>query len=122
MENELHTIDQAFAKEAADLIIETRKRGDSIGAAVEVVAFSVPALVGQPLYDSLKVRLMGSLGGLNAVRSVEIGAGAQVIERTGSENNDPIRSSGYQGNNHGCLLYTSPSPRDQRGSRMPSSA
>ena len=24
--------------------------------------------------------------------------------------------------NHSCLLYTSPSPRDQRGSRMPSSA
>ena len=24
--------------------------------------------------------------------------------------------------NHDCLLYTSPSPRDQRGSRMPSSA
>ena len=23
---------------------------------------------------------------------------------------------------HVCLLYTSPSPRDQRGSRMPSSA
>ena len=25
-------------------------------------------------------------------------------------------------NLEGCLLYTSPSPRDQRGSRMPSSA
>ena len=25
-------------------------------------------------------------------------------------------------NMHTCLLYTSPSPRDQRGSRMPSSA
>ena len=25
-------------------------------------------------------------------------------------------------NQHTCLLYTSPSPRDQRGSRMPSSA
>ena len=25
-------------------------------------------------------------------------------------------------NNYICLLYTSPSPRDQRGSRMPSSA
>ena len=25
-------------------------------------------------------------------------------------------------NDQGCLLYTSPSPRDQRGSRMPSSA
>ena len=26
------------------------------------------------------------------------------------------------GTTRGCLLYTSPSPRDQRGSRMPSSA
>ena len=26
------------------------------------------------------------------------------------------------GHDIGCLLYTSPSPRDQRGSRMPSSA
>ena len=26
------------------------------------------------------------------------------------------------GSNYPCLLYTSPSPRDQRGSRMPSSA
>ena len=26
------------------------------------------------------------------------------------------------GKANGCLLYTSPSPRDQRGSRMPSSA
>ena len=26
------------------------------------------------------------------------------------------------GANNACLLYTSPSPRDQRGSRMPSSA
>ena len=27
-----------------------------------------------------------------------------------------------EGASKGCLLYTSPSPRDQRGSRMPSSA
>ena len=28
----------------------------------------------------------------------------------------------FAAGNHTCLLYTSPSPRDQRGSRMPSSA
>ena len=28
----------------------------------------------------------------------------------------------YNGDDYACLLYTSPSPRDQRGSRMPSSA
>ena len=29
---------------------------------------------------------------------------------------------GYKAEDMVCLLYTSPSPRDQRGSRMPSSA
>ena len=28
----------------------------------------------------------------------------------------------YYGNGNGCLLYTSPSPRDRQKSRMPSSA
>ena len=32
------------------------------------------------------------------------------------------RSRGNRSSNNSCLLYTSPSPRDQRGSRMPSSA
>ena len=32
------------------------------------------------------------------------------------------RSAGGTITYKGCLLYTSPSPRDQRGSRMPSSA
>ena len=31
-------------------------------------------------------------------------------------------ATGWQTNYDVCLLYTSPSPRDQRGSRMPSSA
>ena len=35
---------------------------------------------------------------------------------------DPTESIGYIEGNHICLLYTSPSPRDKRQSRMPSSA
>jgi chorismate synthase len=101
---EIPSLDSKFADQAADLIIETRKRGDSIGASMEVVAFGPPALVGDPLYHSLKVRLMGALGGLNAVQSCEVGAGSAVVERTGSQNNDPIRHEGYQANSHGGLL------------------
>lgn len=101
---EIPSIDAAFADEAGELIKQTRKRGDSLGAAVEVVAVNVPPLLGQPLYQSLKVRLMGALGGLNAVQSCEIGAGVEVIQRVGSENNDSIRNSGYQSNHHGGLL------------------
>ena len=33
-----------------------------------------------------------------------------------------ILFSNFTGNPFGCLLYTSPSPRDMTGSRMPSSA
>ena len=34
----------------------------------------------------------------------------------------PLKGSLRHEDSMGCLLYTSPSPRDQRGSRMPSSA
>ncbi len=101
---EIHSLDAEFAEEAGDLIKQTRIAGDSLGAAVEVVAVNVPALVGEPLYQSLKLRLMGTLGGLNAAQSCEIGAGWDVVSRRGSENNDPIRGTGYQANSHGGLI------------------
>ncbi len=103
-DSEIYTLDPAFADQAAELIKKTRQEGDSLGAAVEVVAVNVPPLLGDPLYQSLKVKIMGSLGGLNAVQSCEIGAGSEVIARRGSENNDPIRSTGYTANSHGGLI------------------
>jgi len=102
--SEIHTLDVAFAKEAANLIKNTRKEGDSLGASVEVVAVNPPSLVGEPLYQSLKLRLMGSLGGLHAVQSCEVGSGWNVVSRRGSKNNDPIRNIGYCSNHHGGLL------------------
>lgn len=102
--SEIHTLDADFAHEAGELIKKTRIDGDSLGAAVEVVAVNVPALVGDPLYQSLKLRMMGILGGLNAVQSVEMGDGKDIVERFGSQNNDPIRQTGYQKNSHGGLL------------------
>lgn len=101
---EIRSLDQEFAQEAGELIKRTRIAGDSLGAAVEVVAVNPPSLVGEPLYESLKVRLMGTLGGLNAVQSCEVGDGSRVVARTGSENNDPIRRDGYQSNSHGGLI------------------
>lgn len=101
---ELYTLDAGFAHEAGQLIKRTRIDGDSIGAAVEVVAINVPPLLGDPLYQSLKLRLMGALGGLHAVQGVEIGDGFGVVDRRGSANNDPIRSRGYLANSHGGLI------------------
>ena len=41
---------------------------------------------------------------------------------TGQSSLNQLREVVAQVNAKACLLYTSPSPRDQRGSRMPSSA
>ena len=101
---EIHSLDAKFAQEAAELIKQTRIDGDSLGALVEVTAVNAPPLAGEPLYNSLKMRLMGSLGGLHAAQSCEIGDGLSVVARRGSENNDPIRRQGYQANSHGGLI------------------
>ena len=58
--------------------------------------------------------------------SVDATAGELVVQHFGNGINeqglatDP--DTGEVLSCRGCLLYTSPSPRDQRGSRMPSSA
>ncbi|MGY8824708.1 MAG: chorismate synthase [Candidatus Latescibacterota bacterium] len=101
---EIYSLDADFAAEAAALITRTRKAKDSLGSAVEIVAVNVPSLLGDPLYQSLKMRLMGSLGGLHAVQACEVGAGSDVAERLGSDNNDSIRRDGYTSNSHGGLI------------------
>lgn len=120
---EIYTLDAKFASDAAQMIMDTRKQGDSLGGVVEVVAVNSPALVGEPLYNSLKLRLMGALGGLHAVRAVEIGSGQDVVTRLGSANNDPIRSDGYQTNHHGGMLggITTGSPLVARVAFKPTS-
>ena len=55
-----------------------------------------------------------------------MGHGARVLIERLRMRQDNIKSLGQHFLNNeevlDCLLYTSPSPRDQRGSRMPSSA
>ena len=61
---------------------------------------------------------------LISVRAVTPGASDQTIAKllTNRENIPAYRSYLSGALPDICLLYTSPSPRDQRGSRMPSSA
>ena len=53
--------------------------------------------------------------------AVEAGVSAYVVDGLKKERVKPILDMAVS-RFRACLLYTSPSPRDQRGSRMPSSA
>ena len=67
--------------------------------------------------------LGGTLSALDGVRPEDLNI-ASLIRRAGEENVAEVilaMNATVDGQTT-CLLYTSPSPRDQRGSRMPSSA
>jgi len=86
-----------------------RKEGSSIGAVVEVVAEGVPAGLGAPVYGKLDAELASAMMGINAAKSVEIGAGLLAAELRGEENADEMRmnpdgSVRFLSNNAGGIL------------------
>ena len=93
------------AVEAFDeLIRQLKKEGDSIGAKINLVVENVPAGLGEPVFDRLDAELAYALMSINAVKSVEIGDGAAVVEQKGSEHRDEITTDGFCSNHAGGIL------------------
>lgn len=72
------------------LIEETRKRGSSVGAKIEIRAKGFPAGLGEPVYDRLDADLAKALMSINAVKGVEIGDGFAAAESFGEKNADEM--------------------------------
>ncbi len=81
-----------------------RKEGNSIGAAVTLVASGVPAGLGEPVFDRLDADIAYAMMGINAVKGVEIGAGFGSIEQKGTEHRDALTPAGFLSNNAGGVL------------------
>ena len=80
------------------------KRGDSIGARINVVASGVMPGLGEPVFDRLDADIAHAMMGINAVKGVEVGAGFAVVEQQGSEHRDLLTPAGFIGNNAGGVL------------------
>ncbi|MDO8863902.1 chorismate synthase [Haliea sp. E1-2-M8] len=80
------------------------KRGDSIGARINVVASGVMPGLGEPVFDRLDADIAHAMMGINAVKGVEVGAGFAVVEQQGSEHRDLLTPAGFTGNNAGGVL------------------
>ena len=83
---------------------ELNKRGDSIGARINVVASGVMPGLGEPVFDRLDADIAHAMMGINAVKGVEIGAGFTCVEQHGSEHRDLLTPAGFVGNNAGGVL------------------
>lgn len=96
--------DPAQVAAIAELIDALRRQGDSIGARVSVVAESVPAGLGEPVFDKLDADLAHALMSINAVKGVEIGSGFEVVTQRGTEHRDEMDASGFLSNQAGGIL------------------
>jgi chorismate synthase len=93
-ENPFWCPDAEAAKAWEGFLDGVRKAGSSTGAVIEVVASGVPAGLGEPVYDKLDADLAKAMMSINAVKSVEIGAGLEAAALSGEENADEMRLKG----------------------------
>jgi chorismate synthase len=96
--------------DAADAMVEAINRitadGDSSGGVVEVIAVGLPVGLGEPVFDKLDGEL-GKMLGIGAVKAIEIGAGMNVKNMTGYQNNDQMHNENgrvvFDSNNAGGI-------------------
>jgi chorismate synthase len=82
--NDLFCADKSAVDLFSNYLLDIRKNGDSVGAMIEIIAKNVPIGLGEPIYNKLDARLASAMMSINAVKSVEIGMGAQSASMTGS--------------------------------------
>ena len=85
-----------------------RKKGDSVGAIIEVIIKGVPPGLGAPIYAKLDSDIAKGIMSINAVKSIEIGNGIEAAYLMGSENADEIFNDkdgiSFNNNNAGGIL------------------
>ena len=82
------TIQAQVAEDMMQAILSAKALQDSVGGVVEVVAWGFPAGIGHPIFAGLEPHLASLFFAVPAVKGVSFGAGFDVANRLGSENND----------------------------------
>jgi len=80
--------DATAEKEMMELINQAKDHGDSLGGIVEFIATSVPAGIGDPVYEKLEANLSKAMMGLPASKGFELGTGFAAAMMQGSTHND----------------------------------
>ena len=102
--SEIYALDANVEQAQKDAIIEAKNRHDSVGGVAQIKMSNLPIGLGEPLYYKLDGVLAEAMMGINAVKAVEIGDGAESAKAFGSTNNDPIRNNGFESNHAGGIL------------------
>ena len=86
--NDVRCPDEETAQKMEQLILETKKDGDTIGGIITGVIKNCPPGIGEPIFDKLQARLAHAMFSINAVKGFEYGCGFDGVSKRGSEIND----------------------------------
>lgn len=103
-ENPFFCADPSKVEALEQLIHDSRKAGDSIGAKLTVIAKNMPVGLGEPVFDKLDSDVAYALMSINAVKGVSLGDGFDVVTQKGSEHRDEINENGFLSNHSGGTL------------------
>ena len=106
--NEVRCPDKVAANKMRELILEEKKKEDSVGGIIQCLAKNVPLGLGEPIFSALDCDLGRALFSIPAVKGVEFGSGFHAARLRGSENNDQYTIVGRKivskTNNSGGIL------------------
>ena len=99
-ENDVRCPDPAVARQMADLILQVKGEGDTIGGVVAGVITGCPVGLGEPAFGKLHARLGAAMLSINAVKGFEYGEGFAGVTQRGSEQNDRFTAQRSTATNH----------------------
>ncbi len=103
-ESLIYALDASVEEAQKEAVIKAKDAHDSVGGVSRVVIKNAPIGLGEPMYYKMDGVLADAMMGINAVKAVEIGDGISSASKLGSQNNDQIRSNGFESNHAGGIL------------------
>lgn len=88
------TLDCSAGERMKAVIAEAHAEGDSVGGLIECRISGAPAGLGEHMFRSVENAISSAVWGIPAVKGISFGAGFDVANMRGSQNNDPIRTDG----------------------------
>lgn len=95
-------IDDSAADKMKAEILKAKSEGNSVGGSIECAVTGLPAGIGEHMFDGIENRISLIAFGIPAVKGIEFGAGFDVCNMFGSENNDEF----YCDENGNVRTYT----------------